>query len=222
MIGRKPDTKGESGNSPDYRQAFIFRVHQLLQFGYERLTPSDCGEYEETGITGELVRAMDEAIDQCPKGKGWLRHFAVHDDPPVNVPGRLGKSRPRLDIKVVSGQRQPRSRFSFEAKRLGKGHAVGDYLGSEGLGCFLAGTYARDEDDAGMLGYVQSETPPQWAAKLKAHLDKPGGKHAVCPGQEWQPCPMLKHGPKHVFHTRHERCKPYRPVDIYHTLLVFC
>lgn len=55
-------------------------------------------------------------------------------------------------MKIVSAQTLPRTRFSFEAKRLGRGNPVSKYLGPKGLGCFLKGEYAVNEDDAGMLG----------------------------------------------------------------------
>lgn len=220
MIARKVGQhRGQSDNTNDFRRIFIIRVHQLLELGYRKLIPTDWSKHKEPAITGELVKSMDE-ITEDPSLKAF-RHFDVHDDPHVNTPGRLGASRYRLDIKVVSTQRSPKSRFSFEAKRLGKGHPVGIYVGPEGLGCFLRGDYAAAEDDAGMLGYVQRGTAEDWARKIQAKIEEPHNLFALCDHSTWREYPMNS-GPTYTYHTRHNRVVFSRPIDIYHTLLVFC
>jgi hypothetical protein len=92
-------------------------------------------------------------------------------------PPRKAKRRPRIDIEILYVKRGPRPRFQFEAKRLGLENHVGDYLGKEGLGCFETGQYARDSDDAGMLGYVQKDTCDGWAGKIERSLHKDRVKH---------------------------------------------
>jgi hypothetical protein len=191
----------------------------LLELGYRKLTPSAWSTAEETAITGEIVRAMDEVLENPPRP--WFRHFSVHDDPPVNTPGRLGRSRKRLDIKIVSSQYLPRNRFSFEAKRLGKHNPVGNYVGPEGLGCFLKGDYADKEDDAGMLGYVQSDTAKNWARKIQAKLEEPHNDFALYDNSSWRKH-FMRSGPTYTYRTRHNRVALGRPIDIYHTLLMFC
>ena len=80
----------------------------------------------------------------------------------MNVQGKLGKSRPRVDIEFERVVRGKRPRLRFEAKRLNSatGHTVAKYLGEEGLGCFLSGKYPMMHAEAGMLGYVQGEDEP--------------------------------------------------------------
>ena len=220
MIDRKVrHRRGRPGNARNFRQVFINRVHQLLELGYQKLNPTDWSTAEETAITGEIVRAIDEILDN--PSQSWFQHFSVHDDPPVNAPGRLGKRRKRLDIKIVSSQRTPRSKFSFEAKRLGKRNLVSGYVGSDGLRCFLRGDYAAAEDDAGMLGYVQSDTSESWAAKIQAKLEASRSGFDICSTYTWRECQM-EAGPSHIYQTRHNRVSLGRPIDIYHTLLVFC
>jgi len=220
LIARKVgQQKGQSDNADDFRRIFIIRVHQLLDLGYRKLTPTDWSNHKEPAITGELVRSMEE-ITEDPHLKAF-RHFEVHDDPHVNAPGRLGENRYRLDIKVVSSQRLPKSRFPFEAKRLGKRHPVTKYVGPEGLGCFLRGDYGATEDDAGMLGYVQLDTAENWAGKIQAKFEEPHNNFAVCDNYTWREYPM-RSGPTYTYRTRHDRVSLGRPIDIYHTLLMFC
>jgi hypothetical protein len=187
---------------------------------YRRTSPKSFQAYQETAITGELVRLMDDVIDDLSSPQ-WVRHFSVHDDPPVNAPRRLGRSRKRLDIKIVSAHRSPRSRFSFEAKRLGNDHPVADYLGEEGLGCFLMGDYAPDEGDAGMLGYVQSDTPSEWASKIGSKIAGATKVLGLIAGHPWKLL-SFRNGPAHTYHTRHARMSVGRHIDIYHTLLACC
>jgi len=209
----------KSSSATAYRKVFVSRVHQLLHLATFRVSLQAFKRYQETAITGEIVRVMDEIIDD-PGSPRWVRHFSVHDDPPVNVKGRLGRSRKRLDIRVVSAQRLPRSRFSFEAKRLGKDHPVADYLGAEGLGCFLSGDYAREEVDAGMLGYVQTESVDVWAQRVGDGIHAAASLQLIA-GDRWKHRP-LKGGPTHTFHTRHDRPAVGKRLDVYHTLLACC
>ncbi|MGE0679981.1 MAG: hypothetical protein AB7P69_03585 [Candidatus Binatia bacterium] len=220
MIARKVGQhRGQSDNANDYRRIFIIRVHQLLELGYRKLTPTDWSKQKEPAITGELVRSMEE-VTEDPRLKVF-RHFDVQDDPHINTPGRLGENRYRLDIKIVSSQRLPKSRFSFEAKRLGKRHPATKYVGPEGLGCFLRGDYASAEDDAGMLGYVQSDTAESWARKIQAKLEARRKVFSLHAHSAWRKYP-IRSGPTYTCHTRHNRVTLRRPIDIYHTFLMFC
>lgn len=220
ISGERRRRKLKSPRAPAYRQVFVTRVHQLLDLACRRSDPKAFAGYQETAITGEFVRLMDEIIDD-PVSPRWARHFSVHDDPPVNAKGRLGRSRKRLDIKVVSAQRLPRSRFSFEAKRLGNDHPTTGYLGGEGLGCFLSGDYAREEPDAGMLGYIQTETADIWAKRISDDIASAAKALSLVAGHAWKHQPF-RGGPVHTYVTRHERPSIGKSVDIYHTLLACC
>jgi hypothetical protein len=173
----------------------------------------------EPVITGELAQAMNAAIDDASSPE-WTHHFQVEDEQPVNDGIRKGKHRKRIDIAVRSSNPRPRSHFSFEAKVLSQRHPLRDYLGAEGLQCFLRGDYAADEQDAGMLGYVLQETEGEWAKRLQQELREAGNKHSVCDG-----CSGSEHrfqaGPSHTYHSRHLRSNPRRRIDIFHTFLSF-
>ena len=221
MIGeeRQPgDTP--SANAQEYRQVFVAWVHQLLFLGYQQLgnAASLSGE-EEPAITGKLVEQIEAVLDD-PKSAQWTTYFHVSDDPPVNDGGQTGKRRKRVDIRFSSTRHRPRQRFSFEAKWLGKGNPAADYLGVNGLGCFLACQYAVKDSDAGMLGYIRSDSPEEWADKIETNLKGAAGEYAVCSGYGWRKH-SFKNGPTHTFHTRHRRTNG-REIEIYHSLLLFC
>ncbi len=125
----------------DYRRIFRRQVFQLLKWGYDRLNAAIYQTAEEEDITGDLVKELD-GITQGRSYPHWVGNLYIFEDPRVNVDGRKGKRRQKIDIEFVCVQHGPRPRFYFEAKRLSAGtHAtIGKYLGSEGLGEFLAGT----------------------------------------------------------------------------------
>jgi len=141
------------------------------------------------------------------------------DDVRVRHPEKSGKERPIVDIEITN-MRGRRPRFHFEAKRLGKDHAVGQYVDRKGLGCIIAADYAREHDDAGMLGYVQSETCDAWAVKIEKKLLDRGNAYHLVDGSAWETSALTPEL-THVFHTRHNRPSLGRPVDVYHTLLLF-
>ncbi|MFZ0962866.1 MAG: hypothetical protein WAO35_18515 [Terriglobia bacterium] len=155
-----------------YRLAFIRNCYILVLRGYEVIKAEDLSQAEETSITGELVRGMREALES-ERAEPWMQLFEVLDDPPQNVPDRLGRSRPRVDIEFVrlSG-RGRRPRFHIEAKRLYQSDSVKEYFGDGGLGCFIVGRYAAQEATGGMLGYVQTDTTLEWLGRLRTGFAK--------------------------------------------------
>ncbi len=160
---------GHSNNSDDFRRVFLRRVHQLIQLGYEQLDPARYATEQEPAITGELVKAIDQVLDDRPSP--WMVYFSVHDDPPVHDTNRKGKQRLRLDIRIDCSSSRPRTRYRIEAKRLGQGNSISKYLGTAGLGCFLSGAYAREDDHCGMLGYVQSPDCTGWSQRVSTALN---------------------------------------------------
>ena len=219
MIGTMPPNPGsESGNTGDFRRVFRKRVHQLLKLGYDRLTPADCcGEQEET-ITGFLVKAIDAVLNYPTEA--WMRFFFVHEDPRVHDRLRKGRRRRRVDMRVDSSRSRPRTHFSFEAKRLGKAHPVSKYLGDEGMGRILTGTYARDDDEAGMLGYVQSGTLQKWADKIRSKLETDPSRYSMPERGRFSRVEIVD-GLDHTYRSNHGRPFVGRPVSIFHTLLQF-
>jgi hypothetical protein len=211
--------QGVSANTPDLRRVFVARVHQLLALGYRRMDAKPFGFQEEPVITGELARAMNAAIDDDGSPL-WTHDFSVQDEQTINDGTLKGKHRKRIDIGVRSSRPRPRNHFSFEAKLLSDKHPLRDYLGDNGLGRFLRGQYAKEDKDAGMLGYVQSESEGEWAQRLQIELQSREVEHSVCEG-----CCGVKHrfrsGPTYTYLSRHSRDAMNSPIDVYHTFLLF-
>ena len=218
MSPQSPLPSGRSNNADDYQQVVLVRVHRLLKLGYERLDRCVYRAADEEEISGDLAHAIDFVLEG--RAHDWMDFFSVHNEAPVRDPKRKGKRRRRVDVRIDSAQRRPRTRFAFEAKRLGNAHGVSNYLGKGGLGCFLRGDYARTEHMAGMLGYVQTGEPDGWAERIRQRLDESPRKYRVLAGGNWQHTPLVD-GLEHTYCSSHRREQLDTPVDIYHTLLDF-
>jgi hypothetical protein len=209
---------GKSGNRPVYLQNFVMHVHKLVVAGYNRIDPRTRGMTKEERITELLVAAINLVIgdDGSPK---WMERYHATDNRPVSYPGRDDKSRPRVDIEFIQC-RGVRPLFHFECKRLGKRHFVGDYLGEEGLGCFLTEQYARGCDEGGMLGYVQSEDCSAWAKKIETTLSAGGNGYRLAPSSKWEHHQIIEELPE-CYRTQHVR-PSMGGITIYHSLLLCC
>ena len=204
----------------DYRRAFRKQVFQLLQWGYNRLNASEYQAAEEEDITGELAKKINAILEDRTFPE-WVGRFCVHEEYRINVPGRKGKRRNRLDIVVVRTQCGPRPRFPFEAKRLSAGtHPIGKYLGPKGLGQFLTGDYGRDVSEGGMLGYVQSHTPDYWAQKAKEKINNAPGDYHIYQDGFWINEKILE-GLAPCYRSIHHRLLGKSPISIFHCFFVF-
>lgn len=215
-----PNQNLETTNDrPVYKLSFIRRCHQLLASGYAELSVAALHAEQEPAITGELVRAM-KSVQGRPDAPRWMVYLYIADDPPVNAPGRLGKSRRRVDIEFERPERGLRPRFQCEAKRLHRGDSLEKYLGEDGLGRFLAGDYSRDQDVAGMLGYVQTRSIEAWGNDLRAALEKDSAHHEISSSEPLVSA-ILDAQPITTWLSEHRRLSVGRPLAIYHSLLLF-
>jgi hypothetical protein len=206
-------------NAPAFREAFIRKCHRLVGMAYATLSQEALRAAEETEITGELACAMEELLDSIPPPRG-MRNFVVFDDPPQNTRGRRGRKRLRVDIEMRAVERGPKPRFRFEAKRLNSNRSIAKYLGTEGLRMFIAGEYAAEQDDAGMLGYVQNGEPLEWASQIEARLKAQPAEHDVSAEAEWSIFPLAMEVPL-TFRSVHNREKIGRTIVIFHSFLSF-
>jgi hypothetical protein len=147
--------------------------------GYAGLKSHDLQAAEEPHITGEIVRSIREVLE-AENAEPWMHAFDIHDDPPQNIAGKFGKRRPRIDIEFVGVSRRPRHHFHIEAKRLYRAGSINEYFGDDGLGMFIAGTYAADESSAGMIGYVQTEDINAWLGRLATGFARRVDRLRVC------------------------------------------
>ena len=214
------EIKTQETDEDDYRLVFRRHVFQLLKWGYDRLNTSTFRASEEEDITGELVRAINE-ITQDRSYPFWVGNIYIGEDPRVNIDGRKGKRRQKIDIEFVRVRHGQRPHFYFEAKRLSSGgHAQGKYLGPEGLGEFLSGNYGREVNEAGMLGYIQSHTPEYWAEKIKSGLDDEKNPYQVLPDGCWTWLKIVEEL-NHCYRTKHFRLLGKSPMTMFHCLLSF-
>ena len=206
-----------------YRPAFAHNCLLLIVRAHEALEAGSLQSAEEPHITGLLVKGAKE-LAEGDDAEPWLEHLEIIDDPPQNdVPDRLGKARPRIDIEFVRTGRGKRPRFHVEAKRLYRSDSISEYFGAGGLEMFLKGTYASRWQSVGMLGYVQSENNAAWLDRLARGFSSRKNNLSVCSDQpNWQSAGWSSDGLTEVQESCHERTpRILGKVGIYHLLLEF-
>lgn len=194
--------------------SFVRRSHQVIQLGHARLVPKDLAKLEEPAVTGKLVDAIREALD-ADDAPRWSKHFWPVDDEPVTVGSKLGKRRPRIDITVYSTSIKPTQAFRFEAKRLSTTYPASTYLGEDGMLALIKGHYGQVEW-AGMIGYVQSDTCSDWAAKIKKAVTANPKKYLTKNLVKFEE--LGDEGLKDIFYATHAHKK--QGCRITHTLLM--
>ena len=204
-----------------YRPAFVHNCFNLLVRAHRSLKGVSLSSEEEPSITGLLVqRAKDEIESET--AESWMEHIEVLDDPPQNdQTDRLGKKRPRIDLEFVETGRGQRPRFHVEAKRLYRADSAGEYFGASGLGMFLTGSYASRWPSAGMLGYVQTKSCPEWRASIAARFSRNSTELRACPDRKHPSNPgWTTDGLGEVQASCHGRTPAnLGPIEIFHLLL---
>ena len=94
-------------------------------------------------------------------------------------------------------------------------------MGTEGLGQFLSGNYAKDSVEVGMLAYVQTETPLNWALKAEKRFKKDARLLNLHADGAWIPFNILPNF-DHCYRSKHDRPMIERPITIFHIFLSFC
>ena len=209
-----------SGLRDVYQRSLRTYAHELIAMGYQELHAAHFANSQEPEITGELVRVMREILERA-SSPFWAAYYTIHDDPPLNVPGKRGKKRPRVDIAFERVIRGMRPCLRFEAKRLGKNHGARRYLGEDGLGCFTSGKYPLTHPEAGMLGYVQSHNEAIWAAKIATTLRQAPDAYRIANNELWEHhhiTPQLVY----TYRSKHHCPDLGEDIHIFHTLLRFC
>lgn len=154
-----------------YDYGFRRDAHQLLAWGYQDVLPQINCNLTEEEITGIIVEAIEKRLDD-PSTPEKFDRYSIDEEKPISVEGRKGKKRRRLDLVVVSGHSRPRPKYIFEAKRLRKnGYPISEYVGKDGLQCYIKGIYASQYPEAAMVGYIQSDAAIYWENKLKRRFN---------------------------------------------------
>lgn len=200
--------------------SFREHAHLLVHWGYEDVRhriqpPVNIQDEDEESITGFLVVAIKgrlAALDQA----NWCKYYSVHEESPIETEGRFGKRRFRVDL-IIESASEGRCEYIFEAKALKKNkHPVGRYTGSDGMGCFISGKYASRYDEAGMLGYVQSDGLAEWKDKVRRKIDQDAKKLSLTGSQRDEQ--VIDAFPLEWV-SEHNRNSGRRSITIYHILL---
>jgi hypothetical protein len=212
--------RDQDGGTLALHEIYIVELREhalvLIWLGYRRMQQTDFSTAEEDDITGELARHMDE-ITQAEDAPPWAERYTVKEQIRSHTSDRLGKRRPIVDVEFERHKRGIRPRLRFEAKRLGRGVGVGDYLGSEGLGAFLDCYYSRTHNEAGMLAYIQDGAEQEWAEKLAAGLIS--SRHRILQDGGWEHL-TITDAPPHTYRTVHTDKEDTRLL-VLHVLLSF-
>ena len=150
-----------------FDNSFRERVHLLIELGYKKARNKFNSKTQETHITSHITEAIQEIFEDPISGSLWI-DFDIDEDSLVKKENTYGRSKPRVDIVIKFCAGSPRPKFNFEAKRLKTNSSTtGDYVGLDGLMCFVNGHYSDQFPEASMLGYVQSDTIAQWKIKVQ-------------------------------------------------------
>ena len=217
-FARRQQPCPKSRNKPAYQTSFVTRSHSILWMGYERLDARSFAGSQEEDITGELTRALQCAL-QDPRSPRWAKNFWAQEETRVHGHERLGKRRFRIDIQIMQHGIARRPRFRFEAKRLHDTSSRSEYLGNDGLGCYLDGRYADDDEIAGMLGYVQQGTVKAHAESLAEALKANPETYRVTERGQWTEFQVVK--TLLTFRSIHKRLRSLPRIVLLHTLLSF-
>ena len=226
MTTIKPNETADTIPNKEYFGPFSlsFRehVHRLVHWGYEDAhpriqQPTSRADEEEESITGFIAESIKD-ITVWEK-ESWLKWFHVDDDPRVPTEGRSGKHRWKADL-IIESNPHGGPQYVFEAKRLkGSKHTAGRYTGSDGMGCFISGKYASRYDEAGMLGYVQSDSLAEWKDKVERKIDRDAKKLSLTGSQRDEQ--VIDAFPLEWV-SEHNRNSVRRSITIYHILLDCC
>ncbi len=199
-----------------YDQSFREDAHQLLAWGYQDSRGLLTCDLEETEITGCIADAIQARLD-APQTEERFDRYTIKEDNPVSGEGRTGKSRMRIDIIIEANRPRPRPRYVFEAKRLRKpSHPISKYVGSEGLMRFIGDRYAPGCPEAGLIGYVQTDTVEHWITELERQFSqKPVNRFRITE----KLCKTLVIGSlPNTWASNHNRVSG-SPITIFHLLL---
>lgn len=219
MKQQKPETEA----AVTFTKRFRKDVHQLIAWGVEDARPLIKKTEAEETITNYIRNAIRNTLQSTRDS--WWRNYDVHNEEPISTQNRTGKDRKEIDllIKWVTRLRQPE--FVFEAKPLNfpkKYQRSSNYINNEGMGRFIKGDYASftaKYPEAGMLGYVMSDTSDQWRAWLQKAIYEKGRTLKLV--RSSQQSVIIIDAIPLEWVSKHQRKKTSKPFTIYH-ILVSC
>lgn len=199
---------------------FRVQVHLLLAWGIDAARAKIRPDSEEEHITGYIAEAIkDRLLRQDPM---WVQFYDVHNESPIPSDEHPGKERDCIDLTIVFVTDRGRPEFVFEAKQLNytkRYQRTGNYTDAKAMKRFLAGDYANYTarfPEAGMLGYVLSDSVKMWRDGLKAAIQDKGTELSLRRPQE--DVRVVDAFPLE-WTSEHNRKSAPHPVTIYHILV---
>lgn len=215
-----PSPVSSATDISDYRRSFRRHVFHILAVAYDHFDCKSFQNSDEDTITQRLQERGQEFVE-AQDAPRWAVHFEVIDQRRHGSAGQTGKRRPILDLLFSRTQRGTHPRFTFEAKRLYEKSGEAEYVGGEGLTAYVDGTYRREDDEAGMLGYVQSDNLDNWAARISKEMTNRATSIGISAGNGWRAVTIAR-GLTHTYYSRHDRTTVGRSIAMFHILLSFC
>ena len=217
MSLRPPTTAPTLAVAIEFQERFVRDAHILVAEGYSRLAPETLANKSEEAISGAIVRHAEDWLAE-PSTPTWTQSYFIKPEIHERLSTHEAKKRPRIDIYVESSAARPRPRFAFEAKRLYRGDSIAVYVGPEGLGAFLDGTYVPDAPVAAMLAFVQKPLRRPCADLIRDKFDEDRALYGLVRwGAIWTIATLdARLGGTWI--SRHVR-NSAAPIDIYHSFL---
>jgi hypothetical protein len=204
-----------------YWSSFRRHAHQIIMWGYQdaerKIKSKNLEKYwKEEEITGFITAAIQDRLraSDCPR---WCSHFSVKEENPVPSINLAGKKRKRTDI-IIEYTKNRRPEYIFESKRLLKNKCKEDAYILKGLLRFVDGQYASRYPEAGMIGYVQSDSLDYWMGKIQIAIEaEPSSSYNLNPVNSQKPL-MPSDTYSLGWSSQHKR-KYQGEIVIYHILL---
>lgn len=219
----KPENLSSKNSPPyvqDYAIQFRERAFRLVHEGYTRLRQNgkNYTNLWEEEISHDLAGSI-EAYTSLPEAPNWVERFSVYHEHPISPNNEVGRERPRLDIRIRSSKRPDCPVFVFEAKRLYGDTTPGKYFGDEGLRAFLieGGYPVNAKNEAGMLGYIQTENETYWIQWLRERFRNRTDIFTI-PNGNMDLQTVIKQLP-HTYYSKHLPDVEYGEITIFHVLL---
>lgn len=204
--------------APDFQGRFVRDAHVLVAEGYSRLTPAKLARESEEDISDAIIQHAEDWLSD-PSAPAWTQYYFIKPEIRERRSPRKAKHKPRIDIYVESSGARPRPQFAFEAKRMYRSDSVAKYVGGDGLGAFLDGTYVPEAPAAAMLAFVQKPQVIPCADQIRDKIGEDRAQYGLPRwGSIWSSAALdVRLGGTWV--TRHTRGTLGTSIAIYHSFL---
>lgn len=193
---------------PDHLIPTILELVVRSWSQFEKPKPTDY----EVPITGRFREFLRKSKDT-----ERLPFLILTEFPEID--STTGREVGRIDLLFLAGLKE-RVYFAFECKRLRysrDGKIVSnarEYVGKNGMMCFVTGKYSEGLRSGGMIGYVMDGSVQKAQEDVKTMIDKKASELSLVKGTSLSPSSKLPNSPNE---TRHQLYR--RKFILYHLFL---